>query len=324
LLYGCPLFGNYTKIFFLFSVIILSGLHQIAVNHKKQAFLNYTVMKKVFALLIISLIIFQSNAQNNAFKVEVSGKGQPIILIPGYSCSGEVWNETVAHLKNKYECHVITIAGYAGVPKLDTPILKTVRNELINYVKTKKLNKPMLIGHSLGAFMSLWVSSVEPDLFGKIICVDGLPFVSAVADTTANAEVLKKNPQFNPEAVAKNFEMIPSENYVANMTRAMLAQVNDTVRAKQIANWSYQCDRKTLGYTIVEISTTDLREEIAKIKQPVLVLGSIYGTETNSHLMLNHQFKKVANKTIEVANSKHFIMYDVPEWFYAKVDAFLQ
>lgn len=219
---------------------------------------------------------------------------------------------------------MITIAGYAGVPKLDTPVLKTVRNELINYVKTKKLNKPMLIGHSLGAFMSLWVSSVEPDLFGKIICVDGLPFVSAVADTTTNADLLKKNPQFNPESVAKNFEALPDSNYVQNMTRAMLYQVNDTARAKQIANWSFQCDRRTLGYTIVEISTTDLREDIAKIKQQVLVLGSIYGTEANSHLMLNHQYRKVPNKTIKVANSKHFIMYDVPEWFYAKVDAFLQ
>ncbi len=281
-------------------------------------------MKKIISLLIISLIIFQSNAQTNAFKVEVSGKGQPIILIPGYSCSGEVWKETVDHLKGKYECHVITIAGYAGVPKLDTPILKTVRSELINYVKTKKLNKPMLIGHSLGAFMSLWVSSTAPDLFGKIICVDGLPFVSAVADTTTNADVLKKNPQFNPATVAKNFEALPDSNYVQNMTRAMLYQVNDSARAKQIANWSFQCDRRTLGYTIVEISVTDLREEIAKIKQPVLVLGSIYGTEANSHLMLNHQFRKLENKTIEVANSKHFIMYDVSEWFYAKVDAFLQ
>ncbi len=281
-------------------------------------------MKKLISFLIISLIIFQSNAQTNAFKVEVTGKGKPIILIPGYSCSGEVWKETVAHLKDRYECHVITIAGYAGVPKLDTPILKTVRNELINYVKTNKLNKPILIGHSLGAFMSLWVSSMEPDLFGRIICVDGLPFVSAVADTTANAEVLKKNPQFDPEAVAKNFEALPDSNYIQNMTRAMRYQVNDTVRAKQIATWSFQCDRRTLGYTIVEISTTDLREEIAKIKQPVLVLGSIYGTEANSYVMLNHQYRKVPNKTIEVANSKHFIMYDVPEWFYAKVDAFLQ
>lgn len=281
-------------------------------------------MKKAFAILIISLIVFNSNAQTNAFKVEVTGHGKPIILIPGYSCSGEVWKETVAHLKDRYECHVITIAGYAGVPKLDTPILKTVRNELINYVKTKKLNKPILMGHSLGAFMSLWVSSVEPDLFGKIICVDGLPFVSAVGDTTANAEVLKKNPQFDPVTVANNFEMIPEAGYLKNMTRAMLYQVSDSIRAKQIANWSFQCDRRTLGYTIVEISTTDLREEIAKIKQPVLVLGSIYGTEANSFLMLNHQFRKVANKTIEVANSKHFIMYDVPEWFYAKVDAFLQ
>lgn len=281
-------------------------------------------MKKLISFLIVSLIIFQTNAQTNAFKVEITGKGKPVILIPGYSCSGEVWNETVAHLKDRYECHVITIAGYAGVPKLDTPILKTVRNELINYVKTKKLNKPMLIGHSLGAFMSLWVSSEAPDLFGKIICVDGLPFVSAMQDTTANAEVLKKNPQFDPETVAKNFEMLPSENYVKNMTGAMLYQVSDTTRAIQIATWSSQCDRRTLGYTIVEISTTDLREAIANIKQPVLVLGSLYGTEANSLSVLNHQYKNVPNKTIEVANSKHFIMYDVPEWFYAKVDAFLQ
>lgn len=281
-------------------------------------------MKKLISYLIISLIIFQTNAQTNAFKVEITGKGKPVILIPGYSCSGEVWKETVAHLKDRYECHVITIAGYAGVPKLDTPVLKTVRNELIRYVQIKKLNKPMLIGHSLGAFMSLWVSIEAPDLFGKIICVDGLPFYSALQDTTANADVLKKNPQLDPETVAKNFEMLPAENYVTNMTGAMLYQVNDTARAKQIATWSYQGDRRTLGYTIVELSTTDLREDIANIKQPVLVLGSIYGTEANSHVILNHQYRKVPNKTIEVANSKHFIMYDVPDWFYAKVDAFLQ
>ena len=182
----------------------------------------------------------------------------------------------------------------------------------------------MLIGHSLGAFMSLWVSIEAPDLFGKIICVDGLPFYSALQDTTANADVLKKNPQLDPETVAKNFEMLPAENYVTNMTGAMLYQVNDTARAKQIATWSYQGDRRTLGYTIVELSTTDLREDIANIKQPVLVLGSIYGTEANSYIILNHQYRKVPNKTIEVANSKHFIMYDVPDWFYAKVDAFLQ
>jgi pimeloyl-ACP methyl ester carboxylesterase len=281
-------------------------------------------MKKLISYLIISLIIFQTNAQTNAFKVEITGKGKPVILIPGYSCSGEVWKETVAHLKDRYECHVITIAGYAGVPKLDTPVLKTVRNELIRYVQIKKLNKPMLIGHSLGAFMSLWVSSEAPDLFGKIICVDGLPFYSALQDTTANADVLKKNPQLDPETVAKNFEMLPAENYVTNMTGAMLYQVNDTARAKQIATWSYQGDRRTLGYTIVELSTKDLREDIPNIKQTVILLGSIYGTEANSHVILNHQYRKVPNKTIEVANSKHFIMYDVPDWFYAKVDAFLQ
>lgn len=94
--------------------------------------------------------------------------------------------------------------------------------------------------------------------------------------------------------------------------------------ARQIATWSFMSDRKTLAQTIVEISTTDLRSSIASIKQPVLVLGSIYGTEANSYRILNQQYKNVVNKSIKVPNSKHFIMYDQPEWFYEQLEAFLK
>ena len=72
------------------------------------------------------------------------------------------------HLKGNYQLHVLTLAGFAGVPPIDTPILKTVKNEIIKYVKENHLNKPVLIGHSLGAFMSLWVASEEPSLFSKV------------------------------------------------------------------------------------------------------------------------------------------------------------
>lgn len=282
--------------------------------------------KKVIILVLTIMAFVNVFAQKQqAFEVKVIGKGQPIILIPGYSCSGEVWNETVDHLKNNYQLHVLTLAGFGTAkPIEEEEILKAVRNEIIQYVKDEKLKKPMLIGHSLGAFMTLWLHSTEPDMFGKSICVDGVPFVSAIGNPQATVESLKANPQFDKQAAINNFKAIPNEGYVKNMTRAMLNQVNDTLHAKKIAEWSFQSDRKTLGSTIIEMSLTDLRQDISKIKSPVLVLASLFGNKETSEKVYNEQYALLQNKTIKVADSKHFIMYDQPQWFYNEIDTFLK
>lgn len=281
-------------------------------------------MKKVFLLALVLLATRNVFSQQHpSFEVKVIGKGKPVILIPGYSCSGAVWNETVDHYKNNYQFHVLTLAGFGDAkPIQNDEILKTVRNEIIQYVKENKMKKPMLIGHSLGAFMTLWLHSSEPDLFGKSICVDGLPFISAIGKPETTEENVKANPQFNKETVIQNFKALPTEGYVKNMTRAMLYQVNDSIRAKQIAEWSFKSDRTTLGSTIVEMSTTDLRKDIANIKAPILIMASIFGTKEASEKEYNLQYAMLKNKTIKVADSKHFIMYDQPEWFYSEIDAF--
>ena len=61
-------------------------------------------MKKTLLLqvLIISFSFLQlaANAQttnNAAFQVKVTGKGKPMLFIPGATCSGDEWQETVGH-----------------------------------------------------------------------------------------------------------------------------------------------------------------------------------------------------------------------------------
>lgn len=282
-------------------------------------------MTKFFLFSTLHIIMQLNFGQEpkKAFTATVTGHGRPVILIPGFSCSGEVWNETVAHLKTRYECHVITIAGFAGVPPIDAPILKTVRDEIINYVQTKKLVKPIIIGHSLGSFMGLWVSSTAPQLFGKLVCVDGLPFLSALANPNANADSLRMSPTYNAETAVKNFEQLPDSGFIDNTAKALFWQVNDTAKAREIATWQFNSNRRTLGLALVELATTDLRRDIAKITSPVLVLGSIYETKEKSYELIGQQFKQLPGAVIHVANSKHFIMYDQPAWFYNELNLFL-
>src|SRR5262245_4683726 len=55
----------------------------------------------------------RSTYETPVIRVDVIGKGRPMLLIPGLTCAGDVWRETVAHVAGRYECHVVTIGGFA-------------------------------------------------------------------------------------------------------------------------------------------------------------------------------------------------------------------
>ena len=115
-----------------------------------------------------------------AFQVKITGHGQPMILIPGLASSGETWDSTVARYQDRYECHVLTLAGFAGVPRIPAPMLDKVRDDLAAYIRDKKLVKPIMVGHSLGGFVTLALASKYPDLPGKLVIVDALPSLAAM------------------------------------------------------------------------------------------------------------------------------------------------
>lgn len=108
-----------------------------------------------------------------------------MILIPGLLSSGDVWSGTVAHFKDRYECHVLTLAGFAGQPAVPPPFLQTVRDDVLRYIQEKKLDHPVIVGHSLGGFLAFWIAATAPDAVGPLVAVDGVPFLPALMDPSA-------------------------------------------------------------------------------------------------------------------------------------------
>src|SRR5690606_20337836 len=121
------------------------------------------------------------------FDAQVVGSGPPLILIPGLATSGEVWGDTVAQLRDRYELHVLTLAGFGGPQSVGAPFLPRVATALTEYADQHRLERPVLIGHSLGGFVALLAASEAPDRFAGVVSVDGLPFLPAVADATLTA-----------------------------------------------------------------------------------------------------------------------------------------
>ena len=77
-----------------------------------------------------------------SFHVTKVGHGRPMILIPGLLSSGEVWQATAERFRTRYECHVLTLAGFAGQPPAalaGRPFLETVGRDLARYIEAERL-----------------------------------------------------------------------------------------------------------------------------------------------------------------------------------------
>jgi pimeloyl-ACP methyl ester carboxylesterase len=276
----------------------------------------------------VALVIFAMGGMaqsQRSFDVKVSGKGKPIILIPGLSSAGSTWDGTVKHFENRFECHVLTLAGFAGKPPIDAPLLDTVAKDLIAYVQEKKLDHPVIIGHSLGGYLALKLAAAHPDLFGRIVIVDALPYFAGASNPNITLDAAKQMAEsmrkqiLSSSAAAAGFS--PEQMAVTMATRP-----EDIAR---IAEWTRQSDVKTVAGAMYDLFSTDLRDDIAAIRVPTLVFGTWiaykdYATRDQIESNFRRQYAKLPNyKLVLFDHAKHFLMWDDPEMFYREVDDFL-
>ncbi len=277
--------------------------------------------------LLISLCLAFTAAHESyaaAFQVEVSGASNKpsMILIPGLASGGEVWNDTVARYKDRYQCHVLTLAGFAGVPAIEgqTPFLERVRTDLATYIRDKKLKEPTIVGHSLGGYLAMALAIAEPNLVGPLVIVDSLPHLAGVYPADYDA--------------AKVRDMMlnqPREQYDAFVNSGVMyrSMVSHDEHLALLKKWGLTSDQKTVANAMYELTISNLIARLPKIQSRSLVIGTWYGMKdfaTREQVEKNFrgQYQSLPNHTFALADTaRHFVMYDDPNWFFSQVDDFL-
>ncbi|WP_395406780.1 alpha/beta fold hydrolase [Pseudoduganella sp. UC29_106] len=283
------------------------------------------MFKQTIAALLFAATIPAFAA--TAFKAEVSGSGQPVILIPGLASSGEVWKETAAHLCGPRQCHVLTLAGFAGQPALqEGELIAAAEQQLADYITANRLDKPVVIGHSMGGFLALKLASDHPDKVGRLVIVDALPALGATAAPNATPEQLQAMAVRMRDGMAQQ----DAASYAAAQQRAVAGMVTSPAHAERISDWGKASDRATVTNAMYSVMATDMRGDIARIKAPTLVLGTwvafkAFAPKEAIEATYRMQYAKLPGARIELADTaRHFMMYDEPDWMYARIDQFLK
>jgi pimeloyl-ACP methyl ester carboxylesterase len=277
-------------------------------------------LKIAIALLLFMVLCVNTFGQTktNAFEVTKSGQGsKSIIFIPGFSCSGEVWNETKSKFEKDFTCYTLTMAGFAEVKAQPGATFKNWENSIANYIKENNIEKPIVIGHSMGGGLALALASDYPELIEKIIVVDALPCLAALMNPAFKTEE-------KPDCSALINQMISAtdEQFYQMQKMSISRLVADTSKQELVVGWSVKSDRRTFADMYCDFSNTDLREKIKTIKCPSLVLLEEYFK--NIKPAIEEQYKNLGNADIQYSNKGlHFIMYDDKEWFFNQLNKFI-
>jgi pimeloyl-ACP methyl ester carboxylesterase len=293
-----------------------------------------TVFHLAAALSTVISLGAPSPSLSPSFQVQVTGRGPAMILIPGLSSSGDTWKSTVEHYRDRYTCHVLTLAGFAGVPPIAEPLLASARRDLADYIRRERLDHPIIVGHSLGGTLALGLAADHPDLIGPLVIVDSLPFLAG--------------PQMRAKTLDDARASIAAmHGYMSNMTRQQYddylksgastgAMVTSPRDLETVNGWGLASDPRTVADAMRDLMSMDLREDIARIQSPTLVLGTWVGWSQQAAKYkvdvprevfvqtFSDQYARLPRLHFALSETaRHFIMFDDPEWFFQQLDTFL-
>lgn len=278
-------------------------------------------MKNIISILAVFFsLAIQAQNTNQAIHVKVTGQGNPVMLIPGFTVPGEGWDALVNQLENDYECHIVTLAGFGGKEAIEFPWLPKVNEALENYIEQNKLKDLTVIGHSLGGTIATWLASRENSTIKQIILVDALPATGALMIPNYNPEnLVYDNPYSQRQLMMSESEF---EQMATGMSQGM--SLNPDAQ-KRIKDWMIMADRKTYVYGYTDYLKLDLREDLKNISVPVTIIAADkpYGQEMVKQTYEN-QYENLAGYDLIIAdNSAHFVMFDQAEWFTEQIQHIL-
>lgn len=276
-------------------------------------------MKKAILTSVILLFSFLTFSQEYPFSITKTGIGkQALIFIPGFASSGDVWNETVKTLENDYTCYVLTMAGFAGVPPKDNSSFEYWKAEIAKFISDNKINKPIVIGHSMGGALAMAIAADYPNVLNKIVVVDALPCLLALT-----------NPEFKSvvdndcSSLVDQIAKMSDDQFLQMQKISAVSLSANQSKHDEILSWGLKSDRKTFAQMFCDFSNIDLRQRIKNIKVPSLILLEAHFKYIEESI--SDQYKNLTTAQLKYANQGlHFIMFDDKEWYIQQLIDFLK
>lgn len=223
------------------------------------------------------------------------------------------------------QCHIVQLPGFAGAAPVRTEAsLDDMRDRLLSYVADRRLDRPVVMGHSLGGALAMKMAAVRPAGFSHLIIVDSLPFLGGLRGASP------QEAQAMAADMRARMSQATPEQWKAGARQSVQGMTRDPERVRQIAGWSEASDQMTSAQAMSELWSDDLRPLLPRLTLPTLVLGSwaayepMGSTMETTRRIFEQQYAGAPQLTLAMsARGYHFLMWDDADWLVAQVKDFI-
>ncbi|HEX8640153.1 MAG TPA: alpha/beta hydrolase [Allosphingosinicella sp.] len=246
------------------------------------------------------------------FSVEVRGRGPDVILIPGLTSGPSVWARTVAAVPG-YRYHLIHVAGFAGAPVRGNArgaVVAPLADEIARYIADRRLDRPAIVGHSMGGTLAMIVAARHPALAGKVMVVDMLPQPAGLFGGTAS--------DFGPlaERLRDMMDSPGGRRLFGSLLTAFSPPDASTRRS----------DPDVVGRATQELAVMDLAPQLARIRVPLTIVyasPNAEGRRAVDRTFAGAYAGARGARLVRIDDSGHMVMLDQPGRFQAALTQFL-
>jgi pimeloyl-ACP methyl ester carboxylesterase len=262
----------------------------------------------VIALLFGGAPAAAQRFEPTRFTVEVVGRGPDVILIPGLTSGRGVWRATAAAVPG-YRYHLIQVAGFAGEPARGNrsgPVVAPLADEIVRYIADRRLDRPAIVGHSMGGTIAMMIAARRPELAGRIMVVDMLPQPAGLFGGTAR-------------------DAGPLANFMATPGGSRLfASLMAVFSPPEVARGS---DPDVVGRATRDLATIDLAARLPAIRAPFTVVYA--SPDQQANVAIDRSFARAYAPArnvhlVRIDGSGHMVMLDQPARFRAALTDFLR
>ncbi|WLI91231.1 alpha/beta hydrolase [Massilia sp. R2A-15] len=265
----------------------------------------------------------------NGMLVERHGqRGSPMILIPGLSGGSWAWQDTVRRFSAEHVVYVVTLAGFDGrAPMAGNPI-DNARQSLRQLIVSRKLDKPVLVGHSLGGALSIAFAEQDSALIRGVVAIDGLPVMPRTESMPAAQRAAIGG------AMKARMASSSAEQFALDQQQFMRGTgVVDMERADELAKLSARSDPGAVGEAAAALIAADFRPGLKDITVPVLLVAPYFEPDAVQRGLTREMAKDYYTslmagtpklQVVSIAPSRHFVMFDQPDMLADTLRGFLK
>ncbi len=103
------------------------------------------------------------------------GSGLPLVIVHGLYGSSDNWINIGKRLAEKYTVYMLDQRNHGRSPFADSHTYDDLKNDLLEFFEQHKIEKAILLGHSMGGKVAMWFAADYPEKIEKLVIADITP-----------------------------------------------------------------------------------------------------------------------------------------------------